>query len=81
MFKTFVGHSNDPDSQEAIAEVLQQCQAELNGLMPQAGILMAAIDFDHPLILAEIQTAFPGIELIGCTSNPLRLASKKILSR
>jgi hypothetical protein len=69
MFKTFVGHSNDPDSQEAIAEVLQQCQEGLNGEMPQAGILVAAIGFDYPLILAEIQEAFPGIELIGTTSN------------
>ena len=69
MFKAVVGHSNDPDSQSAIDEVLQQCQNSLDGKLPQAGILLAAIDFDHPLILAQIQEAFPGIELIGTTTN------------
>jgi hypothetical protein len=69
MFKAFVGHSNDPDSQWAIAEVLQQCQDNLNGEVPQAGVLLAAIDFDHALILAQIQDTFPGIELIGCSTN------------
>jgi hypothetical protein len=69
MFKAFVGHSNDPDSQGAIDEVLQQCQDSLDGQTPQAGILLAAIDFDHALILAQIQDTFPGIELIGSTTN------------
>jgi hypothetical protein len=69
MFKSFVGHSNDPDSQGAIEEVLQQCQDSLNGELPQAGILLAASDFDHALILAQIQDTFPGIELIGTTTN------------
>jgi hypothetical protein len=69
MFKAFVGHSNDPDSQGAIDEVLQQCQASLDGELPQAGILLAAIDFDHALILAQIQETFPGIEIIGSTTN------------
>jgi hypothetical protein len=69
MFKAFVGHSNDPDSEGAIDDVLQQCQDSLNGQMPQAGILVAASDFDHALIMAQIQDVFPGIELIGTTSN------------
>jgi hypothetical protein len=69
MFQAYIGHSNDPDSTSAIAEVLQQCLTALGGMMPQAGILFAAVDFDHPLILAQIQTTFPGIELIGGTTN------------
>jgi hypothetical protein len=69
MFKAYVGHSNDPDSKFAVAEVLQQCLDALAGAVPQAGVLFAAFDFDHPLILAEIQTTFPGIELIGSTTN------------
>ncbi len=69
MFKAYVGHSNDPDSQFAVAEVLQQCLDALAGAVPQAGVLFAAFDFDHPLILAAIQTTFPGIELIGSTTN------------
>jgi hypothetical protein len=69
MFKAYVGHSNDPDSKFAVAEVLQQCLDALAGAVPQAGVLFAAFDFDHPAILAEIQTTFPGIELIGSTTN------------
>jgi hypothetical protein len=70
MFKAYVGHSDDPDSQSAIEEVLQQCCNNLAGEIPQAGILFAASSgFDYSLILAQIQAAFPGIELIGATSN------------
>jgi hypothetical protein len=69
VFRVIVGHSNDPDSENAIAEVIQECSSSLGGLIAQAGILFTAIDFDHPLILQHILDAFPGIELIGGTTN------------
>lgn len=69
MLKFAVGHSNDPDSQAAIVEVLEQIQSALAGTSPQAGILFAAIDFDHALILHQIIEAFPGIDLIGGTTD------------
>jgi hypothetical protein len=69
MLKVAVGHSNDPDSQSAIDEVLEQCIRSLAGVTPQAGILFAAIDFEHSLILKQIHQAFPGIELIGGTTD------------
>ncbi|MEB3293532.1 MAG: FIST N-terminal domain-containing protein [Synechococcales bacterium] len=69
MFKAVIGHSNDPDSLMAITEILQDCHQSLAGKTPQAGILFAAIDFDHTLILQQIQNAFPGIALIGGTTN------------
>lgn len=69
MLEIAVGHSNDPDSLEAIAEVLQQCKTKLGDKIPQAGILFAAVDFDRELILQEIDRAFPDIELIGCTTD------------
>ncbi|MEM8640077.1 MAG: FIST N-terminal domain-containing protein [Cyanobacteria bacterium P01_G01_bin.54] len=69
MFKTVVGHSDDPDSLAAITEVLEECQRALSGVTPQAGILFTAIDFDHLVILKHIQTTFPEIELIGGTTN------------
>jgi hypothetical protein len=69
MFKAAIGHSEDPDSSEAITEVLAQCQQGLAGEIPQAGILLAAIDFDYPLILAKIQETFPGLQLVGCSTN------------
>ncbi|WGV28516.1 FIST signal transduction protein [Halotia branconii] len=69
MFKVVVGHSEDPESQDAILEVLEQCSQDLAGVIPQAGMLFAAIDFDHALILKEIDQVFPGIDLIGCTTD------------
>lgn len=69
MLKVAVGHSNDPDSEEAVNEVIEQCQKSLAGEMPQAGILFAAVDFDHGLILNRINEVFPEIELIGGTSD------------
>jgi hypothetical protein len=69
MLKIAVGHSNDPDSQEAILEVLEQCRKTLSGSIPQAGLLFAAVDFDHAIVLSCINTAFPDIELIGGTTD------------
>ncbi|MBW4426597.1 MAG: FIST C-terminal domain-containing protein [Nostoc desertorum CM1-VF14] len=69
MFKAVVGHSNDPDSVSAVEEVIQQCTSSLAGDIPKAGIIFAAIDFEHSFILQEIHQAFPGIELIGGTTD------------
>lgn len=68
MFKAAVGHGIDPDSLGAIAEALEQCQEALDGKIPQAGILMAAIDFDHVSLLDYVQNIYPDILLIGGTS-------------
>ena len=54
MFKVVVAHSNDPDSVEAVAEILEQCLESLAGETPQAGILFAACDFDHSLMVMKI---------------------------
>lgn len=69
MFKVVVGHSNDPDSIEAVAEILEQCLESLAGITPQAGILFAACDFDLSLILKQIKQQFPNLELVGGTSS------------
>ncbi|MFM6153876.1 MAG: FIST signal transduction protein [Cuspidothrix sp.] len=69
MFHIVVGHSNDPNSELAVEEVLQQCQTDLGEKIPQAGILFSAIDFDHFLVLRKIYEIFPTIELIGGTTD------------
>lgn len=70
MLKAIIGHSCDPNSEMAIAEVLEQCQADLlSTVLPtKAGILFAAYEFDHALILQKIKARFPNIALIGSTS-------------
>lgn len=69
MLKAIVGHSNDPDTTFAIAEVLEQCLTGLAAIKPQAGILLAALEFDHTEILKHINQTFPGIQLIGGTTD------------
>lgn len=69
MLKVVVGHSDDPDSKDAVLEVLEQCLSALADVTPQAGILFSGIDFDYSLILQEIHRVFPAIELIGCTTD------------
>jgi hypothetical protein len=69
MFRIVVGHSNDPDSDAAIEDVLAQCERQLEGLEPQAGILLAAVDFEYELLLEMIDRKYSGLELIGGTTD------------
>ncbi|PZO61266.1 MAG: hypothetical protein DCF15_00355 [Phormidesmis priestleyi] len=68
MFQAAVGHGIDPDSIGAVEEALEQCQKTLGGNIPQAGIVMAAIDFEHEAIFKKIRESYPDIVLIGGTS-------------
>lgn len=69
MFSAVVGHSEEAEADAAIEEILQQCRARLGGTVPSAGLLFAAIDLDHQTLLCEIMRAFPGMALIGCTTD------------
>lgn len=69
MLKVAVGHSDDPDALGAIDEAIEQCQASIAGMTPQAGTIWMAVNFDHELILQHIQEVFPGIHMIGCTTD------------
>ncbi|AFZ56672.1 FIST C-terminal domain-containing protein [Anabaena cylindrica FACHB-243] len=69
MLKAVIGHSNDPETEVAIAEVLEQCLSGLADICPQSGILLAALDFNHVEILRCIHQTFPGIQLIGGTTD------------
>jgi len=69
MLKVAVGHSDDVDSVDAIEEVLNQCSDSLNDLPAHAGIVFSSIDQDFQSILNKINETYPGIELIGCTTD------------
>ncbi len=64
-----VGHSNDPLSRVAMEEVLSQAREGLGGVAPFAGVLFTALDVDHLGVLAAIQEAYPGLPVVGCTSD------------
>jgi hypothetical protein len=63
-----VGHSDDVDPADAIAAVIEECRAGLNGLTPKAGILFAAYDSFDRTVVEAVRDAFPGVEVIGATS-------------
>ena len=69
MLKVAIAHSLELDSQDAIEEVLEQCHEQLGDLKPNAGLLFTGIDHDFKLILDRINETYPGIELIGCTTD------------
>ncbi len=69
MFFAVVAHSEDIDAPGIVEELLEQCRNELDGHVPQAGMLFAAFDLEHEELLQGIDDAWPGIELIGCTTD------------
>ena len=54
VFKMVVGHSDDLDPGDAVAEVLEQCAGALDGIKPQAGLLFSAFDEDCERMVAAI---------------------------
>ena len=69
MFRAIIGHSSDPDSAAAAAELVAHARRELAGEPPRAGLLFAGIDHDHAALLAAILDAFPDLPLIGCSTD------------
>ncbi len=69
MFFAVAGHSEDIDAQGALDELLRQCREDLDDRVPQAGILFCTIDLEHDELVQGIDDAWPGIALIGCTTD------------
>lgn len=69
MFFSVIGHSDDIDADRALVELVDQCTAELDDRTPQAGIMFAGHEMDHEVLLGGVCDAWPGIELIGCTTD------------
>jgi hypothetical protein len=63
------GHSEDPDSADAIDEALDRCAETLGERTPQAGLLFSGIDHDHQALLDGVQARYPDLQLIGCATH------------
>lgn len=71
-----VGQTEELDGTFAAEDVMNQCADALGGTDPDAALLLAAHDLDVEDFLAVVLTAYPDIELIGCTTlAPLSSAS------
>jgi len=69
MLLAVAAHSEEIDAQDVLAELLEQCREDLGGRVPQAGILFCTIDLEHEELVQGIDDAWPGIALIGCTTD------------
>lgn len=69
MIFAVAAHSEDIDAPGVLYELLEQCRADLGERVPQAGILFCTIDLEHEEIVQGIDDAWPGIALIGCTTD------------
>jgi hypothetical protein len=77
MLKMAVGHTEELDGEFAAKDILAQCADALEGLAPQAGLLLASHDLDIDDFLAAVLAEYPEIELIGCTTMaPMSSASE-----
>jgi len=69
MFFAVTAHSEDIDADGVLEELLEQSREELGNRVPQAGMLFCTIDLNHDQLVQGIDDAWPGIALIGCTTD------------
>ena len=64
-----VVHSQDVDSVDAVAELIAGAKVALGASLPRVALLFAGIDHDFAIVLEQINAQWPGIALIGCTTD------------
>ena len=64
-----VVHSQDVDSVDAVAELIAGANVALGASLPRVAMLFAGIDHDFAIVLEQINAQWPGIALIGCTTD------------
>jgi hypothetical protein len=63
-----VGQTDELDGEFAAQDILSQCADALDGQEPQAGLLLASHDLDIEEFLTVITAAYPGVDLVGCST-------------
>lgn len=69
MLQCAIGHSDDVDSADALADALAQCEQKLAGAAPQAALLLAGYGYDHALLLSRLRARYPELPVIGGTTD------------
>src|SRR5205814_294533 len=64
-----VVHSQDVDSVDAVAELIAGAKVALGSSLPRVAMLFAGIDHESAIVLEQINAQWPGIALIGCTTD------------
>ena len=68
MLKLAVGHSAEYAPEAMVQEIIAQCEDDLDGANPQAGIVLAATGLEFSAILTGLRRHWPSLNLIGCSS-------------
>ncbi len=69
MFDLVIVHSEDPDTDGAIEELLELMQERVGDAPVKGGIVFAGIDHDHGKLLGALCDTYEDIALIGCTTD------------
>lgn len=67
--RTVLAHSDHVDTSEALREILAQCEAGLRGERPRGALLYTTTEYDQPRVLAALQERWPGLPLIGASTD------------
>jgi hypothetical protein len=59
----------DIDSSDAVTELIAGAKAALGASVPRVAMLFAGIDHEFEVVLEQINAQWPGIALIGCTTD------------
>jgi hypothetical protein len=76
MIKVGLGQAEGIDTLKTVNEVISKCEQQLRGVMPQAGIVLAANTFDHHRMLTEIHARWNIPFRLPTAGNPLVNAQK-----
>jgi hypothetical protein len=68
MLTMAVGHSDDVDPADAVAEVIAECRARLGDAAPTAGLLVCSFETFEAGVLSAVRQAFPSARIAGGTS-------------
>ncbi len=69
MIHVALGQVEGIDTDQTISRVVAQCRRQMAGRPVDAGLVFISAGFDAALVVKVVNDAFPGIELVGCTTS------------
>lgn len=67
--RAVLGHSDDPTTSAAVAAAIGAAERALGGEAPKAALLFCSADYDLDEVLGAIQARWPGLPLVGSTTD------------
>lgn len=67
--RTVIAHSDEVETESALEDLLRQCDAGLAGETPRGAVLFMTSEYDGDLVLSRLQERWPGLPLIGSSTD------------